>query len=60
MAATIAPPVASSSRFTTPVGFTWVTVRALVHHGGESGRVCFNRWQEMRLEEAVRAIGEDI
>jgi len=35
-------------------------VRALVHHGGESGRVCFNRWQEMRLEEAVRAIGEDI
>jgi hypothetical protein len=37
----------------------WVNLGdgALIHHGGERGQDCFDRWQNIRREEAERAIG---
>jgi hypothetical protein len=40
-------------------GWVYLGDGALIHHGGERGRDCFDRWQDMRRDEAERAIGRD-
>lgn len=37
-------------------GWVYLGDGVLIHHGGEHGRECFDRWQDMRREEAEWAL----
>jgi hypothetical protein len=39
-------------------GWVYLGDGALVHHGGERGRECFDRWQVLRRAEALKGLGE--
>jgi hypothetical protein len=39
-------------------GWVYLGDGALVHHGGERGRECLDRWQVLRRAEALEGLGE--
>lgn len=49
---------AACGKFIEVYNTDWVYLadEALIHHGGKLGRACFDRWRQLRREEALEAL----